>query len=114
MKIKNNNGNIFRILICGVGGVARSTIITIIRVYQLTISPDHGVIRRIFPYGVCRYTPTCSQYTIDAIRQFGVISGMAYALIRIFRCHPFANGGYDPVCRDRRQTRYSIKHSACR
>ncbi|WP_353740465.1 membrane protein insertion efficiency factor YidD [Desulfolithobacter dissulfuricans] len=59
------------------------------RGYQYFISP-------LFPPS-CRYTPTCSEYAIEAVRRHGVIRGSILALWRILRCHPFARGGYDPV-----------------
>ena len=45
----------------------------------------------------CIYTPTCSQYAMEAIRKYGAIKGAYLACRRILRCHPFAKGGYDPV-----------------
>ena len=45
----------------------------------------------------CIYTPTCSQYGIEAIEKYGAIKGGALTLWRILRCNPFAKGGYDPV-----------------
>jgi putative membrane protein insertion efficiency factor len=63
--------------------------LSLIRTYQLLISP-------LFP-PVCRFTPTCSQYAIDAIRYHGPYRGFFMALWRILRCHPFSGGGYDPV-----------------
>jgi uncharacterized protein len=45
----------------------------------------------------CRYTPTCSQYALEALEQRGVVSGLGLAAWRILRCHPFVKGGYDPV-----------------
>lgn len=60
-----------------------------IRCYQLYISP-------MFP-PVCRFTPTCSQYAIEAIRKHGVVKGLYLAVRRILRCHPWGGSGYDPV-----------------
>lgn len=45
----------------------------------------------------CRYTPTCSQYAIEAIQKYGPFKGGWLALKRILRCHPFGGSGYDPV-----------------
>ncbi|MCI5833879.1 MAG: membrane protein insertion efficiency factor YidD [Prevotella sp.] len=60
-----------------------------IRFYQLSISP-------LFPPS-CRFTPTCSQYAIEAIRRHGPLKGLWLALRRLSRCHPWGGSGYDPV-----------------
>ena len=67
----------------------RRWFIALIRVYQKTISARTPA--------VCRFTPTCSAYAIEAIGRFGVILGTALALWRILRCNPLCRGGYDPV-----------------
>lgn len=64
-------------------------LIILIKLYQVCISP-------LFP-ACCRYTPTCSQYAIDAIKKYGPIKGSYLAAKRILRCNPFHEGGYDPV-----------------
>lgn len=64
-------------------------LIALIRVYQMTLSPFIG--------RQCRFMPTCSHYAIDALREYGVVTGTALAMKRIARCHPFHSGGYDPV-----------------
>ena len=63
--------------------------IGLIRGYRMVISP------LFLP--VCRYQPTCSQYAIDAIQQYGVRRGVWLGIRRILRCNPFYPGGYDPV-----------------
>ncbi|MBP5498442.1 MAG: membrane protein insertion efficiency factor YidD [Muribaculaceae bacterium] len=60
-----------------------------IRGYQRFISP-------LFP-GVCRFTPTCSQYAVEAIRKHGPFKGLWFAVKRILRCNPWGGSGYDPV-----------------
>ncbi|MCI9427067.1 MAG: membrane protein insertion efficiency factor YidD [Eubacterium sp.] len=45
----------------------------------------------------CPYTPTCSEYGLEAVEKYGAIKGLALALWRILRCNPFSKGGYDPV-----------------
>ncbi len=45
----------------------------------------------------CIYTPTCSQYAVEALEKYGFLKGSFLAVRRILRCHPFAKGGYDPV-----------------
>jgi putative membrane protein insertion efficiency factor len=60
-----------------------------IRAYQLVLSPFLG--------SHCRFTPTCSQYAMEAIERHGALRGTWLALKRIGRCHPFCDGGYDPV-----------------
>jgi hypothetical protein len=66
-----------------------------IRVYQLAISPA-----QVFLFGStggCRFTPTCSQYAMDAIREHGALAGGWLAVRRICRCHPWGGCGHDPV-----------------
>ena len=61
----------------------------LVRVYQWTIRPLLGP--------CCRYTPTCSEYAIEALRVHGVLRGLLLAAWRILRCHPYSRSGYDPV-----------------
>lgn len=63
--------------------------ILLIRFYQTCISP-------LTPPS-CRYTPTCSQYGIEAIRKYGIFKGGWLTFKRIMRCHPWGGSGYDPV-----------------
>ena len=75
----------------------RVVVLIVIKIYQKTLSFDHGPLRNVFPFLGCRYHPTCSDYTYQAISRYGVIRGGFMGLKRIFRCHPLAQGGYDPV-----------------
>ncbi|MEW9899912.1 membrane protein insertion efficiency factor YidD [Chitinivorax sp. PXF-14] len=64
-------------------------LVFLIRIYQYTISPLLGP--------RCRFTPSCSQYAIEAVQKHGVVKGGWLATRRICRCHPFHPGGHDPV-----------------
>lgn len=66
--------------------------IGLIRIYQKAISP-------LFP-PVCIFTPTCSQYFLEALQKKGFFKGMTLGIYRILRCNPFSEGGYDPVEKD--------------
>ena len=63
--------------------------ITPIKIYQLFISP-------MLP-NTCRHLPTCSDYTIEAINEYGVLKGTIKGLNRILRCNPLGSSGFDPV-----------------
>ena len=75
----------------------RKAACALIRLYQKTLSFDHGPLRRLFPYGYCRYYPTCSEYGYQAINKYGALRGGFMALWRIIRCNPLSRGGNDPV-----------------
>lgn len=62
---------------------------TLIRMYQVWLSP--------FLMPSCRFTPSCSQYALEAISKHGALRGSILALGRLMRCHPLHPGGYDPV-----------------
>lgn len=61
----------------------------LIRAYQLLLSPFLG--------NHCRFTPSCSRYASEAIARYGAAKGTWLAVKRLLRCHPFCEGGYDPV-----------------
>lgn len=75
-----------------------------IRFYQKCISP--------YKAPCCRFTPTCSQYMIEAILEWGVIVGLLMGLWRILRCNPFCKGGYDPVPENKRKKQFLEKRRA--
>ena len=64
-------------------------LIKFIKIYKYLISP------LIAPS--CRYLPTCSEYSIEALKTYGFIKGLSLSLKRIMSCHPWGNSGYDPV-----------------
>lgn len=69
----------------------KKVLIFLIKLYRKYISPFKT------GFSHCIYTPTCSQYGIEAIEKYGAIKGSFLTLKRILRCNPFAKGGYDPV-----------------
>ena len=64
-------------------------LIKLIKIYRYLISPWFG--------HSCRYLPTCSEYSIDALKEFGLIKGVYLSSKRILSCHPWSKGGLDPV-----------------
>ncbi len=68
----------------------KQVMIILIRVYQMLISP-------LLPANTCRFHPTCSNYSIEAFRKYGFWKGWLLTIKRISKCHPWHEGGYDPV-----------------
>ncbi|TXH06822.1 MAG: membrane protein insertion efficiency factor YidD [Candidatus Moraniibacteriota bacterium] len=83
----------------------QKTALTLIRLYQRTLSLNHGLLGYIVSERFCRFHPTCSEYTYQAIEKFGVFRGGWMGFTRILRCHPWAQGGYDPVVPPREEDR---------
>lgn len=73
----------------------KKTLITLITVYQKTLSPDHGKLKHYFPHGYCKYYPTCSQYTKESIEKYGSLKGVYKGTLRVARCNPLSGGGVD-------------------
>lgn len=69
--------------------IAIAPLVGLVRFYQVCISP--------LKPASCRFTPTCSQYALEALRKYGPFKGSWLALRRILRCHPWGGSGYDPV-----------------
>jgi putative membrane protein insertion efficiency factor len=67
----------------------REVVIGTLRLYKRWLSP-------LLP-SACRYHPTCSEYMMEAVARYGVLTGVGRGIARILRCHPFTGGGYDPV-----------------
>ena len=72
-----------------VGQLPQRLLVFLVRGYQLLISP-------VLPPS-CRFHPSCSQYTLEALRRYGALKGSWLGLRRLVRCHPFNPGGFDPV-----------------
>lgn len=64
-------------------------LVVLVRFYQIAISPLLG--------SNCRFTPSCSQYMLEALREHGLIKGLYLGIHRILRCHPWGGSGADPV-----------------
>lgn len=75
----------------------RKPILWLIKIYQKTISPDHGLFKAMFPDGYCKYYPTCSEYGYQVIQKYGLIIGIPKMAWRILRCNPWSKGGVDAV-----------------
>jgi putative membrane protein insertion efficiency factor len=67
----------------------KKILIALLKGYKMFISP--------YIARSCRYTPTCSEYAIEAVERFGALKGAVMALKRVIRCNPFSAGGHDPV-----------------
>lgn len=72
--------------------------IFLIKTYQRLPIFDNPISHTLLgPSSVCRYSPRCSDYAIDAMQKYGILKGSWMALKRIARCNPYAKGGFDPV-----------------
>ncbi|MBD9150406.1 membrane protein insertion efficiency factor YidD [Candidatus Avelusimicrobium fimicolum] len=71
--------------------VCKNFLLLLLNLFMLLVRPFLG------PRGVCRFTPTCSQYAKQAIVKYGAFKGGYLALKRVLKCHPLHPGGYDPV-----------------
>lgn len=69
----------------------------LIVLYQRTLSLDHGPLARFFPYRICRFHPTCSEFGFEALGKHGFFVGCWLTAKRILRCNPWNPGGHDPV-----------------
>ena len=67
----------------------KRALLALLRFYKVEVSP-------LLP-AACRYTPTCSEYAMEAVEQFGPFRGTLMAVRRVLSCNPFSRGGYDPV-----------------
>jgi putative membrane protein insertion efficiency factor len=73
----------------------RLPFLVLIKIYQKTISPDHGLFKGMFPQGYCRFYPTCSEYGYQIIKKRGLVVGSIKTIWRILRCNPWSSGGID-------------------
>ncbi len=75
----------------------KKVVLQFIKLYQITFSLDHGIFSKIYGRRLCRFYPTCSEYTLTAVEHYGVLRGLWMGVKRISRCHPWNKGGFDPV-----------------
>lgn len=75
----------------------RIPLLWLIRIYQKTLSPDHGLPKIFFPHGYCKFHPTCSDYGYQAIEKHGIFKGVPMSVWRVLRCNPCSRGGIDQV-----------------
>jgi uncharacterized protein len=71
--------------------ISKFALLQLLRAYKFVFSP-------MFP-PACRYVPTCSEYAIEAVERYGALRGGLKVVWRLLRCHPFVQGGYDPVAK---------------
>lgn len=65
--------------------------------YQRTLSPDHGPLRHAYPYGFCRFYPSCSEYCYQAVERYGLLRGIYAGMKRVAQCVPLTPPTYDPL-----------------
>lgn len=80
----------------------KNILLFFIKIYQKFISP-------LFPPH-CRFYPTCSEYSYQSIKTHSVFKGLWYSLVRISKCHPFHEGGFDPVKKQKSTQELGIDH----
>lgn len=69
----------------------KKLILILLKIYKKFLSPGN------FGINTCRFTPSCSDYTYEAVEKYGALKGTIMGLKRLVRCNPFSKGGYDPV-----------------
>lgn len=74
---------------------AQWILIAVVRGYQWTLSPLKSAL--LGPGARCRFTPSCSQYALEAVKRHGALRGAWWAIRRLLRCHPWGDCGHDPV-----------------
>lgn len=81
--------NRFRKALATVLAVPATVFITMIRLYQIVLSPDHSWLRHLYPYGYCRHEPTCSSYAIDSLKHSPLPIALWKIIKRILSCNPW-------------------------
>ena len=91
-------------LVGSVGSRAARGVIFLIQLYRHTISP--------LRLPTCRFTPTCSQYAVEALSEYGLIHGGWLAMVRLLKCGPWHRGGWDPIPERRGNSRGPLREGA--
>lgn len=86
--------NTFKLILIRISIVMGLPLQAVVYLYQHTLSPDHGLLKGMFPDGYCRFYPSCSQYTMDGLQETGVLA-IPRIVWRIVRCQPWSLGGVD-------------------
>jgi uncharacterized protein len=69
--------------------IPKYVLLGLILLYQKTLSLDHGPLKVFYPYGYCRFYPTCSEYSRQAVVKYGAIRGVKLSIVRLLKCHPY-------------------------
>ncbi|PIQ78369.1 membrane protein insertion efficiency factor YidD [Candidatus Peregrinibacteria bacterium CG11_big_fil_rev_8_21_14_0_20_41_10] len=75
----------------------RQIVVKLIEIYQLTLSPDHSWVRHLVGGCYCKFRPSCSEYSRQAVDKYGVLAGGLKGVKRIVRCRPGVKGGWDEL-----------------
>ncbi|MEK7162194.1 MAG: membrane protein insertion efficiency factor YidD [Patescibacteria group bacterium] len=84
-------------LLAKINVLPAKALVLLIKIYQRTLSPDHGLFKAKYPYGFCRHYPSCSEYSLQSIEKFGAIKGGYLSVKRIVACNPFTAPKIDQV-----------------
>ncbi len=79
----------WNIIVKSIWHLPRNLIVLAVRGYQATLSPDHGPLKQLHPYGYCRHSPTCSMYAINVLQRRGAVIGSLLAAKRVLSCNPW-------------------------
>ncbi len=72
-------------------------VLYLIKFYQKFLSPDQSFYSKYLPFRFCRFYPSCSEYSYQAIKKYGLLKGGLLSIYRILRCNPFSKGGIDKL-----------------
>jgi len=89
LHVRNPLRNVGKLMTSRIALLPRRLLCTLIAGYQATLSPDHGPMKHLWPYGYCRHDPTCSEFARRQVLERGAIVGSLLGLKRILTCHPW-------------------------